>query len=296
MLVTTASLHLWEILTYILHQTRANTRAPDVFHLQQQAALRNSRGYMPTLLQVVKILWSWRKRSQRVYRRSSFLICLCTLYSIFFVFAGLFSSRIVTFTDQILVRSPSCGWMERFPRVLTAGTTWTPDDRQVQAINALALTTRSAYRRSSSYVRACYMEQKGVYSSVCQTLMKQRLESRVEMRQECPFPADICTTPTLVFDSGHIKSDLDLGLSTSEQNRVTLRRVSSAVPLRIDEYLSDWLEVPAALRAVFDLPLNETYKALNLGPLEAGDMPWTTVTTKTSYEHLSSGYAIRYVP
>ena len=246
------------------------------------------------MLQLLRIFWSWKGRKDKVFKRSFPLAALCLVYSILFFFAGLFSSRLVTFTDEVLVSSPVCGWIEIFPRIMQIGITWTPNEHQLEVSNALALAARTSYRRSATYVRACYMEQPGVYSSLCTTMTKQKLDSTLTMTSKCPFPGDVCAADTVVVDSGPIKSDLDLGLTTKEEDRLTLRRVSSAVPLRLDKYMTDWTTPTPDLVPLGALP-NEIYKVWYLGDSKVTGSNATFIFGNISHFYNRQIYAIELV-
>lgn len=78
-------------------------------HFQQQATLRNHGSPLVTVWQLSKISWAWRSQSVGSFKNSIGLVILGTVYLMMFGAASVFSSRVATTSDEILVRSPNCG-------------------------------------------------------------------------------------------------------------------------------------------------------------------------------------------
>jgi len=290
--ISTATVHLWGILAFLTHQIRADRSPHDGLYHQQQIILRNSRDSWWALWQISKMSWYWKGHSDRVIRRTSPLVILCGVLSAGFLAASLFSSRLISSSDEVLIRSPQCGWMEDYPLMMKIGSAWIPTQRQLDASNALAISARYSYRRSATYVRSCYVDQPGSYSSLCGTFIKQKIDSTTRTNQPCPFPSDVCAAGTHVLDSGHINSDLDLGLSSHPEDRISIRRVSSAVPLRIEKYVTDWMKPSEELLANPDLTANETYKFYYLGPKITPPLPYTWWLAKSAHVAATQAYGL----
>ena len=264
---------------FTIHQIRADAIARDALFHQQQVVLRNSRGDLPTLLQMSKLAWFWKKHTRSVFHRSFPLIVLCFFFSSGFFVASLFSSRLISFSDEVLIHSVRCGWIEDYPRMVQMVHTWIPTPQQIEVANALAVSARYSYRRSADYVRGCYIEQRGVYSSLCKTLAKQRIDSMVN-HSKCPFTGDICAADAIVLDSGPINVDYDLGMTVRNGDRITVRRISTAVPLKMDNYVSDWVDLPSGpVGREVDIIPGDKYKVYNFGK---------NYMTKTNFSFLLS--------
>jgi len=297
--ISSAAIHLWAILLFIVHQARTNpsTRSHDVFYYQQQVLLRNTRGPLSALWELAKMAWSWKKHTQAVTQRSLPLIALCISYGIAVFMAGTFSSRLISFSNEVLISGQRCGWIEDFPQILKMGLTWYPDERQLAVTNALAVAARDTYRWSAGYVRSCYASQQGQSSSLCTAFAKQSIEASIYMSHSCPFQSDICRTDTMVLDSGPINSDLDLGLSSKRDDRITIRRVTSAVPIRFERYTSDWIAPPPAWADEVRMQKGDSFKLYLLGENLLGtklgmDIPFTFALSNISHNFQDTPYKL----
>ena len=228
---------------------------------------------------------AWRKHTKSALRRSLPLIIIATLHIAAFTCAGLFSSRFIHYTDKVLLLSKQCGWVEEPSKLLGAFLRWQPDERQLEVTKAVATSARWSFQRSQAYAAACYPNQPGALSSMCNTLPKQRIESKVERVKQCPFPdVEMCKTHLLVLDSGYINSDLDLGLSAPEDERISVRRVVSAVPIRAERHMTP---IPPPLTDSGAAPVdltgqNITYEVYFLGKMVDLDQLWTAAVANAT--------------
>src|SRR2546430_2127527 len=51
------------------------------------------------------------------------------------------------------------------------------------------------------------------YSSICNSYVTNRIVSKVNKTAPCPFAEGVCMAPAISMDSGHIDSDLNLGIT-----------------------------------------------------------------------------------
>ena len=286
---------MWGILCFTIHQLRVDHQARDALYHQHQVLLRNSSNEASTLVQLLRMVAAWRKNTKSATKRSLPLIIIATLHIAAFTCAGLFSSRFVPYTDKVLLLSKQCGWVEEPSRLLGAFTRWQPDERQIEVTKAVAASLRWGFQRSQAYATACYPGQPGIVSSMCNTLPKQRIESKVERVKQCPFPdVEMCKTHVLVLDSGYINSDLDLGLSAPEDERISVRRVVSAVPMRAEKHM---LTVPMPPTDSGAAPVdvtgrNITGQAYFLGEMVDTNRSWTVAINNATGGLIPSPYAM----
>ncbi|KAF2813089.1 uncharacterized protein BDZ99DRAFT_517378 [Mytilinidion resinicola] len=128
----------WRVVCFVLHQIRSSSRAKDGLHHQQQALLRNAASSSNAAWEATKTVWLWRKHARRTFSRSMPLILICLVHLAIFGIAGLFSSRVVTTSNQALVRSDVCGWPKSVPNPIN-----TPEDSfnesQLATLNSQAV-------------------------------------------------------------------------------------------------------------------------------------------------------------
>jgi len=296
--VSYASTHFWGIISFIVHQSRADTRSRDGLYHQQQAILRNSPTDMNALAQFLKVAWHWREATNGSLRRSAPLGALALIHFLLFYVAGLSSSTVIGSSDVVLLRSDRCGWIEDFPQMLRAFTGWQPNARQLDVLNAVSVHGSWSYRRSAAYARACYAEESGSYAAICNTYPSRRLSSTFNSSSSggCPFPGKACTTGLLVMDSGNLDSDRDFGLNAREKDRLFFRRVTSAVPIDTDKYATNWTTPPPELLAkVEDAYPYDVLKLYMLGKnlLAPPETPFTFFTRNSSQRGFSKAYELK---
>ena len=85
--------------------------------------------------------WAWRSNSHSVLWRSLPLIIITTTYVVCFAVAGLFSSRVITTSDEVLVLSKNCGLPLEVPNAITARPE-TINSTQLDILNSEAVLGR----------------------------------------------------------------------------------------------------------------------------------------------------------
>jgi hypothetical protein len=76
------------------------------------------------------------------------------------------------------------------------------------------------------------------YSSLCSSYANRRIVSKLNKEAPCPFADGACITPAISIDSGHLDSDLDLGITATPANRIQMRRITTCAPVPIEEKYS----------------------------------------------------------
>ena len=232
--VRMAGSQLWSLLCFALHQMRSTRSPQDGLHHQQQVLLRNSTSQNQTLLELLKISWFWRKNAKQAPSRCLPLVFLAVMHSIFFALAGLFSSRVASVSDEVLVRSSYCGTF-KFPNVDLSDF----DEATFDLANAHEMNRRATSIWSSNYARQCYGKNR---SPGCNLFARRQLRSMLDRNAKCPFVDEICMNAAesvARLDSGHIFSDLDLGINTRREDAVVYRTVLTCAPVAIGPFSSE---------------------------------------------------------
>lgn len=107
-----ATAHLWHLVTFFIHQLRANGRPRDALFRQQQAILRTLPTPGALIADSLKLFWHWRIKEGTwlALARLSFLVVLAGLFVAMTWAASIFSSLVVDTSHlRVLVDSPYCG-------------------------------------------------------------------------------------------------------------------------------------------------------------------------------------------
>ncbi|PVH92363.1 hypothetical protein DM02DRAFT_663022 [Periconia macrospinosa] len=238
----------WRVLCFVIHQIRSNAKPQSGLFHQQQVLLRNSVTAPNTLWGLIRSGIAWRGRSKRGFRDTVPLIvtALCTIA--FFGAASLLASRITSVDDnQVLLRSRACGFPRERGNVRdTVTASLAPSD--LLAFNALAVMGRTTLTKSMAYARTCYGTSES--SGECKTFVKPTLmgvNASAVTNASCPFGNGACAEAAVKFDSGHVHSNIDLGLNAPQRDALTIRRVTSCAPIASKKYATGWRDnVPEA--------------------------------------------------
>jgi hypothetical protein len=107
-----ATAHLWHLVTFLIHQLRANGRTRDALFRQQQAILRTLPTPGALIADSLKLYWHWKRKEGQwlAFARVSLLVLLAVLFVGMTWTASIFSSLAVDTSQlRVLVSSPDCG-------------------------------------------------------------------------------------------------------------------------------------------------------------------------------------------
>ncbi|KAM0327626.1 hypothetical protein ACHAQA_005919 [Verticillium albo-atrum] len=267
--------NLWPIFCLIIHQWRSTSSPRQGLYHQQQAILSNTLSPAASALSFTKLAWAWRKAKIRGTHRSSLMLILAAVFSmILFAIAGLASTRIELQSDEVLVRSDTCGWV---------GLDFSPVNNEDEAFNSLNRTEQLKTRvvtsawaqwmasRGLEYVRNCYtVSNVSVRSDSCEAFTVASLPV-VTRNISCPFPDDICGLPdAFQVDTGFIDSSSDLGINADEGDRIRFRKLLTCVPMPTEQFATDWVDQSPFENTL----LGDKYKYFNVGSTQDGDYTW----------------------
>ncbi|KAF2120689.1 hypothetical protein BDV96DRAFT_641351 [Lophiotrema nucula] len=283
-IIKIASENLWRALSFIVHQLNSSSLPKDDVYHQIQLLLRNAETESSFILSLVKV-WNAHKGVRlQILGRYGALLLLAVAHGVGFFAASALSSRLIAAEDPfILTVSKSCGWLDE-PALESLA-----NPEAFEAFNALAVMSRSGFRRSAAYARSCYAKYGGETTS-CGSYVKESIRFNTSREVHCPFGDDICNGTAIEFDSGYLRSDLHLGINTHVEDSISFRKVLSCAPLAADKYTDGWQVPPENLTAMFKYPLGTMYQAWSFGqstvmapPLNNTNITFLADTTSLDY-------------
>jgi len=286
-----AGTHLWGILCFCLHQLRSTTGDHDGLHYQQLAIFRNSSSASAALWRLLQLGWYWRHSTNGAIRRTLLLLLIIVVHVISFIAAATLSSRVTSpGADEALVKSNLCGWPDY--SIISDFGDWTPEE--VKIANATFTAAHEIYRGAAAYVRSCYGdEDMSSYSSICSRYVKRRIVSNVNKTAPCPFADGACMTPAISMDSGHLDSDLHLGITAKPTNRVQMRRLTTCAPIPAEQkYSVGKITEIKPLKGPAGEPQSIYYY---LGPILGEETKFTYTVNNYSLIYASEPYTLRSV-
>jgi hypothetical protein len=203
----------------------------------------------------------WKSKIQHPIRRNLALILIGCFHLLIFTAAGIFSSRVASTGDQVLIRSKNCGWLADDVTVDIPANQSLKD-----ALDALWISGRQSARETLSYNAACYTTETTSTPSPCETFVQRRIESKINRAAACPFEGNACDMSHAVeLDSGYIDSSTHLGINTPASERIAMRRVTtcSVVPAE-EKFAMPWANVTSSALS-YPTFQNDAYRAYNLG-------------------------------
>ncbi|SPO01918.1 uncharacterized protein DNG_04591 [Cephalotrichum gorgonifer] len=223
-----AALSAWNIVRFLLHQSRSGDETHDGLHHQVQAILRNSSGLVQALQLMFQVAKAWRQRLGVVIvaRRLSVVFFVAFIFFIGSTFAQLFISLTwSTAGAQFLVKTDSCSFY--FPDV--------PDQR-LRPDQAEYIYLKSRLEAAMMYERVCYSEGAVINSPDCSTLPVPVIE--IEQQDDvCPFADQtlcISTDSVPVRMVATVNSNTHLGINAKPEDSIVYRRTARCSPIQND--------------------------------------------------------------
>jgi hypothetical protein len=262
---------LWGIACILIYRSRFSYSGDGLYH-QQQAVLRNAITNTNALFKLTKIMAAWKSHTKRPIARSLALIFLVLFHIIAFSVAGIFSSRVVQTTSEVLVKKGFCGLPEH---PFTDPSTFT--DHDWAATEASYLSGQLREQARLSYLRSCYSEDIYQGSSPCSLLPVSRINSQAVDSAACPFADEMCTDGLVYqLDSGFINSNRELGINAPPSDQVYIRFLTTWTPIDETDFTSDWFVPSAAVNP------GDPFKTYSFGPQLSEGNPTYSFTFVTA--------------
>lgn len=237
--VSIAGAQLWGVFQFALHQFRATASARNLLYHQQQIILRNTSTDLNTLWRLLRVAFAWRHQPDAKALTASLPLAFwALLHFVLIVLAGLFSSWALEAGDEVLSRSPHCGYLSNEYLEKLANSNMS--DMQTVQLNMQAWNWfNSRFVTVQQHVDLCYQD-----PQECSGLVSQNLTttSRV-VEGGCPFDQAVCHPDidgSIEFDTGYLSSSAALGLNTRKEDRVSFRMVAECAPLNDAQYSTGW--------------------------------------------------------
>jgi hypothetical protein len=239
--------HLWHLVTFCIHQLRANGRPEDALFRQQQALLRTLPSPASVMADTVKLWWAWRNKAKRPLLRSLVLLLIAVSFAAATGAASVFSSLVVDTTNlHVLVKSRGCGWVN-----------------VIRAFEGGYLYPVKA--ASVPYAKQCYVKEgaDGNLPAACNVLVNRALPLNTS-RGPCPFDSDACEpgVDSVIFDTGLIDVGPSFGLNMVGSDGVKFRRKMSCSVIYAGGKYND--VVSLSLNPDGSLMSNVSYTAFSL--------------------------------
>jgi hypothetical protein len=237
--VSAAGSACWGILRFTFHQSRSTTESRDGLHHQQQAILANSTSATKALTHLAYLPWIWRSSSKRPYKRSILPLLIAMLVVSVFAVAGLFSSRVISASNFVLVSGKNCGIWNYNLTGQDALSSFSINSTRDLAFQANFVHGRDLSLSSLHYARSCYIG--GLESNPASGTCDYYPASAINWTASsgpCPFDSSICAESgngSVVFDTA-LDSSKDLGFNTKPEDRITYHRRLVCSPLNTTRY------------------------------------------------------------
>lgn len=210
--------HLWHLLTFIFHQSRANGRPRDGLFRHQQAILRTLPTPSSMMADSVMLWYAWRGVSERALGRSLAQISIAFLFAAASLVASIYSSWIVENSNlEVLVQSPHCG----SPNISTA-------------IGNFHSFLNPISAAAEEYAMACY-KKNGSLPSRCNIFSRPTVDSTTT-EVPCPFDDKMCASPAIALDSGLVDVNVAFGLNLGDADRILYQRKTTCAILPLEGY------------------------------------------------------------
>jgi len=282
-LCSLATNHLWHLITFLIHQYRADGKPSDAFSRQQQVILRTLPTPSAVVSDYIKLYFSWRGNSTRRGKFRSIVIpILAAIVTIATVLSGVFSSYVVDTTAlQVLAKSSFCG----------------PINISDESHNSVSKNYTPAVRTlAEPLAQDCYQSNSTNFAR-CNIYTKPRIPFHVQ-RTECPWPSSMCIgrdKPSVSMDSGLLDVNDAFGLNLPSNGKVQFRKKTTCAVLPLENRTT---VIPATAYKGYSRPPlpEEQFLIFHFGELGGNDT-WRNATFVGSLAktNVTDGFTTRYV-
>jgi hypothetical protein len=224
-LASLATSHVWNLITFLCHQLRADGLPADGLFRQQQALLRTLPTPSSLLADWVKLWWAWRTKTQRAFVRSFAHFILALTFVVATIAVGVFSSYIVDSTNlEVFVSSPLCR-----PRDVTPSSS-----NFVDNVDRLTNYQHKVSSLGTPFAQERYRNETAI-SARCRAFIHPNVPLKHE-QVRCPFASSICLGDEygVSVDSGLVDMNDGFGLNMRSRDRVKYRRKPTCGVLRTE--------------------------------------------------------------
>ncbi|KAF2738604.1 hypothetical protein EJ04DRAFT_549815 [Polyplosphaeria fusca] len=277
--------HLWNIITFTIHQIRANGRPADGLSRQQQALLRASPQPSSVVVDQIRLWWAWRRRANSAFSRTVFLSASALIFACASIATSVFSSNVIESSNiEVLVASPFCGSFN------ATGEHWTPIEYGY---------FKYMYPFADQLTQQCYLNN-DTLPALCDTVPRPSIELQ-QSRVPCQFSGSMCpdnAPEAVAFDSGLVDMNKAFGLNLPSKERVQFRKRSSCSVLPTDGHMTVGnASIFPSLEPFYSA--DDRIRALHYGTIRdwtVDDWANATFFYSESRGNASEDYTIRSIP
>lgn len=213
----------WRLASLFIFRAKAQPNLDDSLALRQQVILRNSASAISGLRGFLRI----SIRSQNL-GRNALLIAWSTFNFAGFLAAGILSSKVTSTKSDVLLKPTHCGPWWKSGRDVT-------DEADILEQSVAAGDISTLWTDSCKRASICYGGHNTI-SNTCNNPGRRGLSWKSGVSSTCPF-GELCIDKTLSMDSGFLDSDLDLGINSPVEDRISLRLRLQCAPLKQEDYM-----------------------------------------------------------
>lgn len=198
------------------------------------------------------------------------MVLLAIIYGLGYNALSTLSSQIIAARDgSVLSKSKSCGWMKETDLTDLESLA---SDKTFEATNALVVMARNGYLRSAGYSRSCYGRYGG-NTTACEIYVQTTIPYSTTWDVPCPFDKKICNGSAITFDTGNIRSDVDIGLNAKPEDSLSARKILSCAPIAGERYTDGWKTMPEDVTSRYGIPKGTLWKGYQFGQNSEIDAP-----------------------
>jgi hypothetical protein len=203
---------LWNLLTFLYHQHRANGQDADGLFWQQQALLRTMPTPTALMADTLKLSWMWKNKAPQSALRCALPFVTALFFAVAAIAAGISTSFAIDNSNiEVLIDSPFCGRIN-YTKVFT--------DTSVSTLLA------SMDNTVDTYTANCYQNKPSLPASCLTTFSRPNISFSADAAP-CPWNTSVChdgKLPALLMDSGLVDMRTHFGLNVSPEDTVKLQR------------------------------------------------------------------------
>lgn len=210
-LASIATAQLWNLVTFTIHQVRADGKPAEGMVWQQQVLLRTMPTPTAFLADSIKISWAWRRTVSHSMLRGLPVLALAFVFAIGSIAGGISTAYAVDNSNiEVLVDSPHCGRINE-TKVMTTETG--------DVFGALGDAIQS-------YATNCYQNSSSL-PAVCRNTFHRPNITFSAVPADCPWNETMCSgegSAAVAMDSGLIDVRTHFGVNVAEKDTVRFRR------------------------------------------------------------------------
>lgn len=220
----------WRALALGLHRSHSSNEMRTTIYHQRQIILRNNASPDSSLLQLLQLLWAWR-RSVHLLPQVLPALSLTVFCVAAFTLASGFSSQISSSTGtEVLLDGTDCGILDP------------SKGKTIETIGDALTYDSQLGKHALNYVQECYSDFSGLRG--CNKFVVERIPSFIDRSAPCPFEKKFCRSQTanIVLDTGYVDSHRHFGINAALMERILFRSVVHCSPIITEGFSKPYMD------------------------------------------------------